>query len=334
MVLDEQELRQRLKATAERIGAPHFTVARLAGRIRRHRAKIIGLASGSLLAVAGIAVAVPVALSSPRPGPILGAPLQIASRVSFTVAVNSQHPARLKNAPPPVFTFTPGKHLSISVGLIVHAHAKVTNLWLGIAKAGIGTPGPDGQRPPGMQPVLAHAPGPLTPGAHTFRLAWTMPAHLPRGASISLVAGWQQPEAEFGASIADLVLPPGSVMSAAQACRQVVGTPIQGASFSGVERVRLVLTRYAANQPLESTHDVGTAIPPRTLVWVIEVHAKAIHWRLPISLPNHQASARPDTDFSVVMNARTAVMSDFSESNHWPLPLSQLGTVVSLPPQC
>jgi hypothetical protein len=148
MVVDEQELRQRLKATAERIGTPQFTVALLAGRIRRHRAKIIGLASASLLAVAGIAVAVPVALSSPRPGPILGAPLRIALRVSFTVAVNGQHPARLKNAPPPVFTFSPGKHLSISVGLIVHAHAKVTNLWLGIAKAGIGTPGPDGQRPP------------------------------------------------------------------------------------------------------------------------------------------------------------------------------------------
>jgi len=105
-------------------------------------------------------------------------------------------------------------------------------------------------------------------------------------------------------------------------------------SFSGVERVRLVLSKYDKDEPVESTRDVGTAIPPRTLVWVIEVHAKAIHWQLPSPLPNHHTPARPDTDFSVVMNARTAIMSDFGENNHWPLPLSKLGTVVSLPPQC
>jgi hypothetical protein len=160
-----------------------------------------------------------------------------------------------------------------------------------------------------------------------------MPAHLPRGASISLVAGWQQADASIGTFIAELAPPPGSVMSAAQACRQLMAKTAPGMSFSGVEQVRLVLTRYDRNQPVESTHDVGTAVPPRTLVWVIEVHAKAIHWLLPISPPNHHPPARP-TDFSVVMNARTAVLSDFGESNNWPLPLSKLGTVVNLPAQC
>ena len=149
-----------------------------------------------------------------------------------------------------------------------------------------------------------------------------------------LAAGWQQPNDSIGSFIAELVPPPGSVMTAAQACRQVMRRTIPGVSFSGAERVRLVLTRYAHN-PIESTREQGTArqIPLRTLVWVIEVYAKAIHWQLAYRAPSHTA-AHPDTDFSVVMNARTAVMSDFGESNHWPLPLSKLGTVVSLPPQC
>lgn len=336
MVPDDPELRQRLKATANRVRAPSFTVAPLVGRIRRRRGKIIGVASGSLLAVAAIAVAVPVALSSPSPVSMLApsAPAVAELRLSFTVAVNGQARVRPKNAPPPVFTLTPGEHVSISVGVIAQAHATVTNLWLGIAGGGIGSPGPGGQRPPGLQPVLAHIRGPLTPGRHTFRLTWTMPSHLPRGASLSLIAAWQQPNASIGAPIAELVPPPGSVMSAAQACRQVTGRSIPGVSFSGVERVRLVLTRYDKDEPVESTRDVGTGIPPRTLVWVIEVHAQAIHWQLPYPLPHHHPPARPDTDFTVVMNARTAVMSDFGESDHWPLPLSKLGTVVSLPLGC
>jgi hypothetical protein len=255
-------------------------------------------------------------------------------RMSFTVTVNGQSRARPKNASPPVITLHPGEHLSIKVGVLVQEHAKVANLWLGITRGRLGSPGPDGQRPAGLQPVLAHFPGQLTPGPHTFRLAWTMPAHLPRGGSVLLAAGWQQPNASIGSFIAEFVLPPGSVMSAAQACRQVMRRTIPGVSFSGAERVRLVLTRYA-NNPIESTREVGTArqIPLRTLVWVIEVHAKAIHWQLAYPSPS-QTAAHPDTDFSVVMNARTAEMSDFGESNHWPLPLSKLGTVVSLPPQC
>ena len=334
MVLDEQDLRKRLKATADRVQGPSFTAAEVAGRIRRRRAKIIGLVSGLSLVVAAVAVAVPVTLINPSPGPesVPGRPAVVKMR--FTVTVNGQTRPRPKNGPPPVFTLHPGEHLSIRVDVLVQQHAKVTNLWLGITRGRIGSPGPGGQRPAGLQPVLAHSPRQLTPGPHTFRLAWTMPAHLPRGGSVLLAAGWEQPDASIGSFMAEFVLPPGSVMTAAQACRQVMRRTIPGVSFSGVKRVRLVLTRYAHN-PIESTREVGTAlqIQLRTLVWVIEVHAKAIHWQLAHPAPSHTAT-RPDTDFSVVMNARTAVMSDFGESNQWPLPLSKLGTVVSLPPQC
>ena len=326
MLLDEQDLRERLKATADRVQGPGFTAADVAGRIRRSRARIIALASGLLLAVAAVAVAVPATLINPTPGPE-SVPSVVKMRMSLTVTVNGQSRARPKNGPPPVFTLHPGEQLNIRVGVLVQEHAKVTNLWLGIARDRLGSPGPDGQRPAGLQPVLAHAPGQLTPGPHTFRLAWTMPAHLPRGGSVLLAAGWQQPNASIGSFIAEFVLPPGSVMSAAQACREVMRKVIPGVSFSGAERVRLVLTRYAHN-PIESTREVGTSrqIPLRTLVWVIEVHAKAIHWQLAYRAPSHTA-AHPDTDFSVVMNVRTAVMSDFGESSLWPLPLSKLGTV-------
>jgi hypothetical protein len=333
MVLDEQDLRMRLKAAADQVRTPGFTAAEVASRIRRRRTKIIGLASGCLLAVAAVAVAVSVTLINPGPGGVVSAPAVVRLRLSFTVTVNGQTRARTKNGPP-VFTLRPREHLSIGVGVLVHEHAKVTNLWLGITRGTLGSPGPGGRRPAGLQPVLAHIRGPLTPGPHAFRLAWTMPAHLPRGGSVLLGAGWEQPDASIGSFITEFVLPPGSVMSATQACRQVMKRAIPGVSFSGAERVRLVLTRYAHN-PIETTRIVGTAlqIPLRTLVWVVEVHAKAIHWQLPFLPPTHRPT-RPDTDFSVVMNARTAVMSDFGESNHWPLPLSELGTVTSLPPRC
>jgi hypothetical protein len=127
-------------------------------------------------------------------------------------------------------------------------------------------------------------------------------------------------------------LPPG-VMSAVRACRQVVGRSSPGLHFTGVQRVHLVLTRYAQGEPVESQGDISSGMPPRTRVWVVEVHARAIHWDHSVP-PEYHAPARPDTDFSVVMNARTGVVSDSGESNDWPLPLSTAGTVVSLPPQC
>jgi hypothetical protein len=126
-------------------------------------------------------------------------------------------------------------------------------------------------------------------------------------------------------------LPPG-VMTAAQACKQVVEKSGRG-FFTGVEEVHLVLTSYAKGEPVESQGDISSGMPPETMVWVVEVHAKAINWDH--SVPsNYKAPAQPDTDFSVVMNARTGYVSDAGECTCWPLPLSKVGAVVSLPPEC
>jgi hypothetical protein len=126
-------------------------------------------------------------------------------------------------------------------------------------------------------------------------------------------------------------LPPG-VMSAARACRQVIDRASRG-FFTRVEGVHLVLTTYAKGEPAESRGDISTGMPPRTLVWVVEVHARAIHWDH--SVPSgYQPPARPYTDFSVVMNARTGLVTDQGECRCWPLPLSKVGIVVSLPPEC
>jgi hypothetical protein len=103
--------------------------------------------------------------------------------------------------------------------------------------------------------------------------------------------------------------------------------------FTGLERVHLVLTTYAKGESAESQGDIGTGMPPRTLVWVVEVHAKAIHWNHSVP-PGYQLPARPDTDYSVVMDARAGRVSDAGECTCWPLPLSTAGTVVSLPPEC
>ena len=126
-------------------------------------------------------------------------------------------------------------------------------------------------------------------------------------------------------------LPPG-VMSAAQACKQVVGKASPG-FFTGPKQVHLVLTTYAKGEPAESQGDISTGMPPQTLVWVVEVHAKAIHWDHSVPA-GYTPPARPDTDYSVVMNARTGKVTDQGECTCWPLPLSGLGTVVSLTPEC
>jgi hypothetical protein len=125
---------------------------------------------------------------------------------------------------------------------------------------------------------------------------------------------------------------PRGVMSAAQACSRLVGNVGPG-FFTGPEQVHLVLTTYAKGEPVESQGDISSGMPPQTLVWVVEVHARAIHWDH--SAPsNYKPPAQPDTDFSVVMNARTGYVSDQGECTCWPLPLSKAGTVVSLPPTC
>jgi len=206
MILDEQELRQHLAAAADHLGAPRFPVDGLISRIRRRRAQALALVSGSLLAVAALAVAVPVALSGPGTPPVASRPAIVRHLLSFTVAVNGQS---RKTGSPPRFTVTPGEHLRIRIGVIVPAHAQVTTLWLGVTKDGIGSPGRDGQRPAGMRPVLAHTPNPLTPGLHTFRLTWTMPARLRRGTTLSLAAAWttRQQDARVAQFAAQLVTP-------------------------------------------------------------------------------------------------------------------------------
>jgi hypothetical protein len=103
--------------------------------------------------------------------------------------------------------------------------------------------------------------------------------------------------------------------------------------FTGAERVHLVLSTYAKGEPAESRGDISTGMPPRTLVWVVEVHARAINWDHSVP-PGYQPPARPATDYSVVMNARTGSVSDQGECTCWPLPLAEAGTVVSLPPEC
>lgn len=125
---------------------------------------------------------------------------------------------------------------------------------------------------------------------------------------------------------------PHGVMSPAQACRQILGKPGRG-FFTGPEQVHLVLTTYVKGEPVESQGDISSGMPSQTLVWVVEVHARAINWDHS-SPSGYKPPAQPDTDFSVVMNARTGFVADQGECTCWPLPLSKIGTVISLPPKC
>jgi len=120
-------------------------------------------------------------------------------------------------------------------------------------------------------------------------------------------------------------------MPAVRACRVVVDNANQG--FFRVERVHLVLTTYARGEPVESQGDISSGLPPRALVWVVEVHAKAIDWDHG-GPAGYQPPRLAYTDFSVVVNARTGLVTDQGECRCWPLPLSNVGTVVSLPPKC
>jgi len=101
---------------------------------------------------------------------------------------------------------------------------------------------------------------------------------------------------------------PSGVMTATAACRHVV-RPGRTGFFVGPKRVHLVLTTYARGEPIQSQGDVSTGMPPRALVWVVEVHARAVHWNHSVPA-GYQAPGPPYTDFSVVMNARTGRVSD------------------------
>ncbi|MBV9095424.1 MAG: hypothetical protein JO132_16365 [Streptosporangiaceae bacterium] len=121
-------------------------------------------------------------------------------------------------------------------------------------------------------------------------------------------------------------------MSAAHACKLIVAGASPG-FFAGPEQVHLVFTTYARGEAVEAQGEISTAMPPRTLVWVVEVHATAINWNHSVP-PGYQPPARPYTDYSVVLNARTGQASDQGECRCWPLLLSKAGTVVSLPAHC
>ncbi len=126
-------------------------------------------------------------------------------------------------------------------------------------------------------------------------------------------------------------LPPG-VISAEQACRRVVDGPFASALHS-VEQVHLVLTTYGKGVPVESQGDMSTGMPPDTLVWVVDVHAKKVDVIFSSPLGG-SPPILPGTEYSVVMNARTGVGTDSGTGDSWPLPLSTVGTLVSLPPTC
>ena len=201
MTFDEQHLRERLAAAAAQAGPPRFTVEGLTGRIRRRRARIIGLVSGSVLAVAAVAVAVPVSLSG-QGTPSEAVPSKLPFHPSFTVRVNGQPAEHPQARPIPRFAVTPGRHLRISVGVTVPAQHRVTALWIGVSRGVVGTPGD-------LRPILAHTRKPLTPGLHTFRLRWTVPAEFPRGTTRYLAANWEAKQVTAAQFIAELVRPPG-----------------------------------------------------------------------------------------------------------------------------
>ena len=154
--------------------------------------------------------------------------------------------------------------------------------------------------------------------------------------SCSLAGCWtsssgQGPLPTASVSRSSVSLPHG-VMSAVGACRLVLGRH-PGTFFQGIERVHLVLTTYARGEPAESGGDISHGVPPQTLVWVVEVHAKRINWNH--SVPSgYKPPKKPYTDFSVVMNAWTGVGTDSGECWCWPLPLSKVGDLISLPPNC
>ena len=124
---------------------------------------------------------------------------------------------------------------------------------------------------------------------------------------------------------------PAGVMSAAWACKRVVA-PMAGHSLRGIEQVRLVLTTYAKGEPVESGGDTSSGMPSGTPVWVVAVHAQTVN--VPHSVPSGYKPHGHDDSFSVVMNARTGLVTDWGVGRTWPLPLWKAGRVISLPGRC
>jgi hypothetical protein len=124
---------------------------------------------------------------------------------------------------------------------------------------------------------------------------------------------------------------PAGVMSAAQACARVVQKSPVREYLHRIRQVDVVLTTYAKGEPVESGGDISTGMPPGTLVWVVAVHAKTVD---PLFSGPPGARVPEGNSYSVVMNARTGLVTDSGLSAKWPLPLWKAGTVVSLSPDC
>lgn len=184
MVLDDQEVRQRLEALAAGVGAPRLTAGGLIGQIRRRRLKMISLFSASIIAVVAVAVTVPVALAGGDRDSAV--PEVVTILPSFTVTVNDQSQVRPKNGPPPSYRVRPGERLSMRVAVTVPRHLRITKLWLGISRGTWGN-GPKG--PIGMRPILVSSRQPLPPGLHTFALDWRVPRHQ-SGDRLYLITVW------------------------------------------------------------------------------------------------------------------------------------------------
>jgi hypothetical protein len=201
MVIDEQELRHRLKAVAAGVDPPRLNADTLVGRIRRRRARIIALLATSVLAVAAAAVAVPIGLGSG--GSVSEVPMVVTPPPLFTVTVNGHSKSFPTYHRPPLFHVRPGEQLSMTVAMTVPRHIRLTALWLGISKGTLGS-GPNG--PVGMRPILASSHRPLSPGLHTFTLHWRVPRNSSDG-HLLLVSAWstRKPPDHVAEAIAVLV---------------------------------------------------------------------------------------------------------------------------------
>jgi hypothetical protein len=200
MVIDEHELRQRLDAAAADVSAPHLTTQGLIGRIRRRRAKIISLFSVSFLAVAAIAIAVPIGLAGG--GKKATTPGRAPIPPSYVLTLNGRLQIRPWQGPAPTYHVRNGEHLDITVEIRVPRQLTISHLWLGISTGTLGA-SPNG--PVGMHPILASSHRSLSPGSHTFTLHWRMPRHR-SAAKLYLVSAWttRKPSSSTAEAIAVL----------------------------------------------------------------------------------------------------------------------------------
>ena len=132
-----------------------------------------------------------------------------------------------------------------------------------------------------------------------------------------------------GSSTTTLPRVPPGVISSVDACRGVVDASRPG-FFTGAEAVHVVLTT------LEKAMQIGGDSPGQDqdrLVWLVEVHAKAVNWNHSVPAHYHQ-SGPPPTDFSAILDARTGRGLGRGECDCWPQPLGTIGEVIVFPPDC